>query len=74
MEKADLLAIAQNNTLKQVAEMFNTTATLVNTVLTEQLKNRSIGFNEPELPDVDKSIGAWMDSPERAAYKQLKNK
>ena len=78
LEKANLMGLMENFTLKAIGEMYNTSATTVHDVLTRQLLERSIGQVEERdeyTPDIYvKSLGAWKNSKERQSlinYKQL---
>lgn len=79
LEKANLIGLMENFTINAIAEMYNTSATTVHGVLTNQLLERSIGsdpiYNEFSENIYYKSQGAWMNSSERQSlinYKQLK--
>lgn len=78
LEKSDLIQLMTKHEMKDIAVMFGISPTIVHIVLTNQLVERSIGFediiDEFEAITYYKSKGAWMDSKEKQSlinYKTL---
>lgn len=72
LQRANLKLMMETNSLRQIAEHFGVSITTVSSYLTEQMKKREIGFSVTEPKEIDISAGAWMNSPERKAYQQIK--
>jgi len=77
LEKADLIKLMKNYQMKEISKMYGVSITLVSIVLTNQLIERSIGFediiDEFSALDYFHSKGAWMDSEERKSLNHYKN-
>ncbi len=71
LEKANLTGLMENFSIKAIAVMYNTSATTVHQVLTNQLTKRTIGkvhyVDEFSREVYSTSSGAWMNSKEREA-------
>lgn len=71
LEKANLIGLMENFTIKAIAEMYNSSCTTVHKVLTDQLTKRKIGrvnyVDEFSREVYSSSSGAWTNSKEREA-------
>lgn len=73
-EKANLVSLLENNTLEQIADMFNVSIMMVSQILTEQILTEQISrssFKEPKVK-IDHSIGAWMNWSNRSNWFEYK--
>ena len=73
LEKANLIMLLNDKSIKDIAEMFDTSTSIVSKCLQNQLNEKKIGFTvlEPK-EEIDISIGAWLNSPERKALRKFK--
>lgn len=52
IDKTDLVSLLENNSLKDIAKMYDCSITLIHTALTEQIKKNKIGLKK-EKEEVD---------------------
>ncbi len=84
LERVDLTFELRDSTLRQIAQRFEVTVDLVQTVLTKQLTdkfNKKRAFTpDPESDDYELKMldletdGSWSNSPERESWEKYKNK
>ena len=71
LERSNLIGLMENFTTKEIADMYNVSATVVNRTLTHHLTKRTIGrvnyVDEFTREVYSTSSGAWMNSKEREA-------
>ncbi len=66
LQKTDLISMLNEFSIYDLAEKFNVSRSMIYSELTNQFKIKTIGFSTVEpKKEVDLSVGAWMDSPER---------
>lgn len=65
LEKIDLISFVEKNTLKDIAKKFNSSVSMIHTVLDEKFKSKKYGFKIDENEEIDAPEGAWMNSCER---------
>jgi len=77
LEKANLIGLMQNCTLKEISDMYRVSVQTVHGVLTNQLTKRNIGKYEGGVEYsqslITKSLGAWKNSKERLAFNNDKD-
>ena len=67
IDKADLVSLLENNSLKDIAKMYDCSIALIHTALTEQIKKNKIGLKK-EKEEIDE-----MKIPCHNAWKELKS-
>jgi hypothetical protein len=76
LDNSDIIKLLRNNSIKEIAKMFNATTWMVGIVLEEQLKlsketyQESVKRQEEEREMDIYCTGAWMDSKERKFVKE----
>ena len=73
LDRANLIMLLENNSIKDIANMFDSSLSMVYTTLTEQFKKREIGNDKIPPYKIDKSIGVWDELKNTGMYKMLMN-
>ena len=78
LTKQEQIKLLNNNSLVEVAEVYNISYQTVKVIYNKLFENRSIGFGDADLKrelieekDLIIPKGVWMKSKERMYYKQL---
>lgn len=75
LEKTDLISLLENNSQKEIADLFGATIAMVYKEFEIQFKKRNVGFKEEHynFSKEDELIyeDAWMNSEERKSLMEL---
>lgn len=73
IEKADLISLLKDNSLDEIALMFNCSVYMVHQEMNRRFEKLKIGFKkEPIINEDFKAIDSWMLSKERKSLDEYK--